>query len=968
MLISLPIKSMNTYEYDGGNYTIGVGETIYLEIGSGYEYVLDTPIHNFIWILDSDDNDKIEMISDNQSVGRCAFKGLKTTTTPVKVTCKILYKIVDDTFIGYTAEVVGTYYISVIPPSNTFESYSIEGIRMKFQVINAAQKTCQVGVDYTYPAIDSTTAGRITIPETVDGYTVVRIGDDAFKFCRRLYDIEIPNTVTSIGSGAFSVCEGLEKIVVPNSVIEIERNAFAECRNLKEIDLSSSLLAIGIRAFVLCVNLESIVIPNSVVSIDTWAFSNCEKLTEITIPESTVNISSGGAFASCSNLSKIEVDRNNKKYDSRDGCNAIFETATQTLIAGCKNTTIPYGTTSIGNLAFLGHEALTEITIPNTVVSIGMRAFEGCSGLEMVKMSENINTINTSAFERCTNLKEITIPNSVNSIGIWSFRECTGLINIYSKIEKPFQISSDVFSYRINDHSETLKAALYVPIGTKAKYESIAGWKEFKGRIVETEYEDDIMVSSISLSSSSLSLSQGKTQQLNVRVLPDDATDKSVTWSTNNESVAIVSNTGLVTAIAEGWATITCTANDGSGVNATCEVIVKNTYQGDVNQDDAVNGTDLVALSNIILGRKEQTSAADVNGDGSVNGTDIVALSNIILGRNKAPRRAVATGNGLSIEPFDINAGETKEMLIDLTNPNDEVTLVQFDLHLPEELTIKKNGSDLDFDMADRTSWRKHTLDANEVDGAYRFLLYSSSNTLIEGTEGAIIKVTVVADASFTGGKIVIDNILLVSPDEQETKPDAYELMIGSPTSDDGSAKLSIDEAVKDIKAGETKEMLIDLTNPNDEVTLVQFDLHLPEGLSIKKNGSDLDFDMADRTSWRKHTLDANEVDGAYRFLLYSSSNTLIEGTEGAIIKVTVVADASFTGGKIVIDNILLVSPDEQETKPDAYEYVLPDPSGISTILMDRDKNAPVYNLRGQRLSAPQKGINIVGGRKVVVK
>ena len=399
------------------------------------------------------------------------------------------------------------------------------------------------------------------------------------------------------------------------------------------------------------------------------------------------------------------------------------------------------------------------------------------------------------------------------------------------------------------------------------------------------------------------------------------------------------------------------------------EIIIntKATYpQGDVNMDNAVNGTDLVALSNIVLGRKEKTETADVNGDGSVNGTDIVALSNIILGRNnKAPRRTSASGASLSIEDFDIKAGETKEMLIDLSNPNDEVTLVQFDLYLPAGLSIKKSGSDLDFDMAGRTSWRKHTLDANEVDGAYRFLLYSSGNTLIEGTSGAIIKVNIVADESFNGGKIVLDNILLVDPNEKETKPEAYEYVI--PTPDDGSAKLSIEPF--DIAVGETKEMLIDLSNPNDEVTLVQFDLHLPAGLSIKKSGSDLDFDMAGRTSWRKHTLDANEVDGAYRFLLYSSGNTLIEGASGAIIKVNIVADESFNGGNIVLDNILLVDPNEKETKPASYEYEIGSGSGISTVMMDASgKKDRIYNLSGQKLTAPQKGINIIGGKKVVVK
>ncbi len=205
--------------------------------------------------------------------------------------------------------------------------------------------------------------------------------------------------------------------------------------------------------------------------------------------------------------------------------------------------------------------------------------------------------------------------------------------------------------------------------------------------------------------------------------------------------------------------------------------------RGDVNQDKAVNGTDLVALSNIILDRKEKTESADVNDDGSVNSTDIETLSDIIMGSNGNNQQgAVAAVAELSIKPFSIQAGEEQEILIDLSNPDGELTLVQFDLYLPEGLSVKKNSTELDFDMAERTTWRKHTLVANETDGGYRFLLYSSSDTVINGTDGTIIKVKVIADALFDGGKIVIGNALLVTPDEKDTRPLQYEYAIGSNT------------------------------------------------------------------------------------------------------------------------------------------------------------------------------------------
>ena len=392
------------------------------------------------------------------------------------------------------------------------------------------------------------------------------------------------------------------------------------------------------------------------------------------------------------------------------------------------------------------------------------------------------------------------------------------------------------------------------------------------------------------------------------------------------------------------------------------------TTKGDVNGDNQVNGTDLVALTNIILGKNAKTDAADVNGDGQVNGTDYVALVNIVLGRSQAPRRAATDAARLSIDPsFDIKAGETKEMVINLTNPNDEITLVQFDLSLPNGLSVKQTGGEYVYDIADRTTWRKHSLEANATGGIIRFLLASNSNATLSGTEGGIITITVTADKDFSGGDIKLENILMVSPDEKETKQDTYTYTIGqtSPTPS-ASAVLAIEPF--NITTGGEAQMVIDLTNPNDEITLVQFDLRLPDGLSVKQTGGDYVYDITDRTTWRKHSLEANATGGIIRFLLASSSNATLSGTEGAIITITLNADNTYKGGTVKLENILLVTPDEKEIKPADLSYTIGS-TGISSITTDAiDSNTPIYNLRGQRLAAPQKGINIIGGKKVIVK
>ena len=597
-----------------------------------------------------------------------------------------------------------------------------------------------------------------------------------------------------------------------------------------------------------------------------------------------------------------------------------------------------YTVVGIEDEALYGCEKLTSVTIPETIESIGENSFSGCRGLTSLTIPHSVKSIGKTAFRDCDGLTTLSLPASIKNYGTDSFAACSELTSI--QFEEGAEIIGQDICYACDKLEEILIPGSVKNIVDGA-FRCCPNLKSVTSLI-----ENPFPISEYCFLNSNLDFNPEKWTTATLYV-PKGCKEKYASIS--------------------GWLLF----------KNIVEIEPEPTTQGDVNGDGSVNGTDLVALANIILGKQSETVAADVNGDGAVNGTDIVALCNIILGRTTAaaPRR-VATlstneGASLAIQPLDIKAGETKTMTIDLNNPNDELTLVQFDLHLPKGLSIKTVGGDLDIDMCDRTNWRKHSLEANEVDGgAYRFLLYSSSNTLISGTEGGIITVNLVADNTFAEGNIVIDNALLVSPEQEETKPAKYEYTIGEvtppvpPTSD--AAALAIESF--SIKAGETKTMTINLNNPNDELTLVQFDLHLPKGLGIKTVGGDLDIDMCDRTNWRKHSLEANEVDGgAYRFLLYSSSNTLISGTEGGIITVNLVADNTFAGGNIVIDNALLVSPEQEETKPETYQYTIGSTTGIDDITTVQTPQR-IFNLNGQQLRVPQRGINIVDGKKVWVK
>ena len=146
------------------------------------------------------------------------------------------------------------------------------------------------------------------------------------------------------------------------------------------------------------------------------------------------------------------------------------------------------------------------------------------------------------------------------------------------------------------------------------------------------------------------------------------------------------------------------------------------------------------------------------------------------------PLSVMAANATLSIESFDIKAGETKDLLIDLSNPSDEITLVQFDLRLPDGLSVAMDGSEYAIDIAGRTTYKKHSLDANATNNVVRFLLSSTKNTVLEGTSGAIISISLSANSYFNGGTIRLENILLVTPDEKEIKPADVEYAISNET------------------------------------------------------------------------------------------------------------------------------------------------------------------------------------------
>ena len=418
--------------------------------------------------------------------------------------------------------------------------------------------------------IDKNTKGSIDLNEVWSEsggsgthYQVTNIGNHAFFGCSGLASVVIPSSVTSIGISAFLYCSGLTSVVIPSSVTSIGDHAFCNCSNLTSIDISSSVTSIGNDAFSGCSGLNSVKIPSSVTSIGNWAFEGCIGLTSVAIPYSVISIGVG-AFARCIGLTSIVVESGNPVYDSRNNCNAIIETASNTMIAGCKNTMIPSTVTSIGGGAFYYCSSLISVVIPSSVTSIGNSAFSHCSGLI-----------------------SITIPSSVTSIGSSAFYDCSVLNSVTSCITEVFETETDAFKGCEN-------ATLYVPRGLVSTYQSTADWNRFN-KIVES------IALAMSCNNKGKVKINGGVQFTNDmgEVSVYDGVDNTFVFLPNdNCQLKQVMIDGLDVTLSVENNQLTTKVHEGSKM-----MVIFDKMSYDVNDDGQVDISDVVALVNFILGQ-----------------------------------------------------------------------------------------------------------------------------------------------------------------------------------------------------------------------------------------------------------------------------------------------------------------------------------------------------------------------------
>lgn len=446
--------------------------------------------------------------------------------------------------------------------------------------------------------------------------------------------VDVPATVngyevTCIGDSAFRSMKNiyLYEITIPNSVTRIGVAAF-ENSNLDIINLPDSMTDIGERAFLGC-NISKITIPKGISVVKSGTFCYCRLLKEVSFPESVTCIESA-AF------------RNFKG----------------------ETINLPKGLISIGANAF-GYSSIKNITIPDGVTIIPAGAFTWCEWLESVNLPNGLTEIGRDAFYSCRELKSITIPENVSKIGVAAFAYCPlDTINILATT--PPSLGDYSFGYYE-------KREFHVYKGFAEIYNTSPGWLSNKSNIIDDI--DVIPATGITIEKGEYACAVGDTLTPAARVTNDDATIKKIVWSCSDETIiSIDKNTGTFVGLRDGVATITATAVDGRGAEATVVVtignpayvssITLNTVNAEIEEDRTLilnaNVSPVNAFNKVLLWKSSDDNVATVK-DGIVTA---ISVGEAIITASSTDGSGIYATATIKVIPAKI-----KTITFDFSNP-----------------------------------------------------------------------------------------------------------------------------------------------------------------------------------------------------------------------------------------------------------------------------------------------------------
>lgn len=402
---------------------------------------------------------------------------------------------------------------------------------------------------------------------------VKRIGKSAFRNCNQLTEIVLPEGLEVIGDTAFYGCTQLKQISLPKSVSQIGAYAYKGCPLQGTLDLMN-IKDIGEGAFEGCTGLTSVVLPENLLRIEASLFQGCTGLTVVNIPQCVTAIGTS-AFASCSRLQSVAIPDEVERIEDYafKGCSNM------------KHLAIGNSVKKIGVEAFGECRRLKSLSIPASVDSI-LSSFVDCDSVSSLELKDGnrpiliegkcfnggymmIDTLyigrkisGVPQFNECAYLSTLTVGSMI--LTMQDVSGCKDLSKVICLGATPPEATMTTFS------TVTLDGTLVVPASAEEVYRRTAPWRFF----YTIETFPDVAPAKLILDTESYQITrEDEVLSLLATVYPEHATFSGLRWTSSNEMVATVSETGIVHSNKEGEADITVSLNDGA-LTATCHVSV----------------------------------------------------------------------------------------------------------------------------------------------------------------------------------------------------------------------------------------------------------------------------------------------------------------------------------------------------------------------------------------------------------
>lgn len=473
-----------------------------------------------------------------------------------------------------------------------------------------------------------------------DGVTDIK--DYAFYSCESLTSVTLPEGLSSIGKNAFAKCSGMTSVTIPSTVTRCADRAFSDCNNLNAVHINnvaawcktsfvahtSNPLYYAKHLYMNGQEVKALVIPEGVTSIGAFAF-DCTEITSVTIP-TTLKSMGKYAFNGNTGLTAVHIK------DLAAWCQIEYEEGDSYYAANPLMT---------AKHLYLNGQEVTDLVIPEGVTSINGWTFYFCESLTSINIGNSVTSIGKNAFSNCSNVRTITIGSAVKSIERKNFYDCKELQTVYSLIEEPFDLSNE---YQFNIYDETsstmlfTSATLYVPYGTKAKYEAAKGWKNFK-TIIETTYiepiEGEMTINTTNLGGEDLTDNVVNDVYYNITDGAYDATDGSIIIS-QPTNIGQISNkepgsadvkekfNGMILRVGKGKGIITVNVKTSGNAQLVVQIgngtpmIASRTERGDVEVSyDVEEDTNVYIYA--ILGSSNATTRAGADGEVRIYGVKV---------------------------------------------------------------------------------------------------------------------------------------------------------------------------------------------------------------------------------------------------------------------------------------------------------------------------------------------------------